>query len=156
MEYRDLRDFIGQLEHGGELKRIAQRVDPNLEITEIADPRAAPGRPGAVVRKSRRKATIPLLANLFGTPHRVALALGRRAGRQRAARYRQTARLSEGAGAAQGIQRCAENAADLQENPRYVAKSGEKATMSGNCLRGDDVDLNRLPIQTCWPGDAGR
>ena len=75
MEYRDLRDFIAQLEKNGDLKRISQRVDPNLEITEISDRVLRAGGP-ALLFEQPGDSNIPLLSNLFGTERRVAQALG--------------------------------------------------------------------------------
>ena len=75
MKYRDLRDFIDQLESDGDLKRIRQAVDPNLEITEISDRVLRAGGP-ALLFENPLGSEIPLLANLFGTEQRVALALG--------------------------------------------------------------------------------
>ena len=75
MKYRDLRDFIDQLEKLGELKRIKQEVDPNLEITEISDRTLRRGGP-ALLFENPKGSDVPLLANLFGTPRRVALGMG--------------------------------------------------------------------------------
>ena len=75
MHYQDLREFIEQLEKDDELKRIAQRIDPNLEITEIAD-RTLKQQGPALLFEQAGDSQIPLLANLFGTEQRVARALG--------------------------------------------------------------------------------
>jgi len=75
MQYRDLRDFIAQLEHRGQLKRIASEVDPNLEMTEICDRVLRAGGP-AILFENPKGSDIPVLANLFGTPERVALGMG--------------------------------------------------------------------------------
>ena len=75
MKYRDLRDFIDQLEKLGELKRIKQEVDPYLEITEISDRTLRKGGP-ALLFENPKGSDVPLLANLFGTPKRVALGMG--------------------------------------------------------------------------------
>ena len=77
MKYRDLRDFIDQLEKLGELKRIKQEVDPYLEITEISDRTLRKGGP-ALLFENPKGSDVPLLANLFGTPKRVALGMGRK------------------------------------------------------------------------------
>ena len=74
MKYTDLRDFIGQLEALGELKRIAVEVDPCLEMTEIADRVLRAGGPALLFEKPKGHA-MPVLANLFGTPRRVALGI---------------------------------------------------------------------------------
>jgi 4-hydroxy-3-polyprenylbenzoate decarboxylase len=75
MKYNDLRDFIAQLEHRGELKRIAVEVDPYLEVTEICDRTLRAGGP-ALLFERPKGSKVPLLANLFGTPKRVALGMG--------------------------------------------------------------------------------
>ena len=75
MKYHDLRDFIAQLERSGELKRIGVEVDPRLEITEICDRVLKAGGPALLFEKPRGFG-MPVLANLFGTPERVAQAMG--------------------------------------------------------------------------------
>lgn len=75
MKYQDLRDFIQQLESLGELKRISVEVDPYLEMTEIADRVLRAGGP-ALLFENPKGHTVPVLANLFGTPRRVALGMG--------------------------------------------------------------------------------
>ena len=75
MKYADLRDFIAQLERGGELKRIAVEVDPRLEMTEICDRVLKAGGPALLFEKPKGH-RIPVLGNLFGTPRRVAMGMG--------------------------------------------------------------------------------
>ncbi len=75
MIYRDLRDFIAQLEQRGELKRVAAEVDPRLEMTEIADRVLRAGGP-ALLFENPKGHSVPVLANLFGTVRRVALGMG--------------------------------------------------------------------------------
>ena len=76
MSYRDLRDFIAGLERDGQLKRISVEVDPKLEMTEICNRVLKQGGPALLFEKPRGY-TMPVLGNLFGTPHRVALGMGR-------------------------------------------------------------------------------
>ena len=82
MAYRDLRDFIAQLESRGELRRIALPVDPRLEMTEMCDRVLKAGGPALLFENPRGTLrspggnTIPVLGNLFGTPQRVARAMG--------------------------------------------------------------------------------
>ena len=78
MKYKDLRDFMAQLEQRGELVRVRAEVDPVLEITEIADRTLRAGGP-ALLFENVKGHSIPLLANLFGTPKRVALGMGQEA-----------------------------------------------------------------------------
>src|SRR3954452_13398006 len=75
MRYRDLRDFIGQLENQGELRRITAPVSPNLEMTEICD-RVLKAQGPALLFEQPKGHSIPVLANLFGTPKRVAMGMG--------------------------------------------------------------------------------
>ena len=75
MQYKDLRDFIAQLEQRGELKRVSVEVDPYLEITEICDRTLRAGGPALLFEKPKGS-RIPLLGNLFGTAKRVALGMG--------------------------------------------------------------------------------
>ena len=75
MQYKDLRDFIDQLESMGELKRVSVEVDPRLEITEICDRTLKAGGP-ALLFENVKGSAVPVLANLFGTPGRVALGMG--------------------------------------------------------------------------------
>ena len=75
MKYKDLRDFISQLESIGELKRITAEVDPNLEMTEICDRVLRSGGPALLFENAKGYNT-PVLGNLFGTPERVAMGMG--------------------------------------------------------------------------------
>src|SRR5690554_47467 len=75
MKYNDLRDFIAQLEKQGELKRISAEVDPHLEMTEICDRTLRAGGP-ALLFENPKGYDMPVLANLFGTPKRVAMGMG--------------------------------------------------------------------------------
>jgi 4-hydroxy-3-polyprenylbenzoate decarboxylase len=75
MKYKDLRDFIDQLEKVGELKRVTMEIDTELEMTEIADRTLRAGGP-AILFENPKGANMPVLANLFGTPKRVALGMG--------------------------------------------------------------------------------
>src|SRR6266568_3224801 len=79
MSYQDLREFLSQLERAGELKRVRAEVDPKLEMTEVCDRVLKAGGPALLFEKPKGHA-IPVLANLFGTTRRVALAMGAEAG----------------------------------------------------------------------------
>ena len=74
-QFRDLREFIQTLENAGELKRITTEVDPNLELTEICD-RTLKQQGPALLFENPAGYSIPVLGNLFGTPKRVAMAMG--------------------------------------------------------------------------------
>ena len=75
MKYKDLREFIAELEQRGDLVRITAEVDPNLEMTEIADRTLRAGGPALLFENPKGHST-PVLANLFGTEQRVALGMG--------------------------------------------------------------------------------
>ena len=99
MKYRDLRDFVAQLERMGELKRVAVEVDPRLEMTEICDRVLKAGGPALLFERPKGHA-MPVLGNLFGTAQRVALGMGATSRSKRCATIGQAARVPEGAGAA--------------------------------------------------------
>ena len=153
MKYRDLRDFIAQLEQRGELKRISLPVDPKLEMTEIADRVLRAGGP-ALLFENPRGSDIPLLANLFGTPERVALGMGE----ESVAALREVGKLlaylkepEPPKGLKDAIEKLPVFKKVLHMSPRVV----KKAPCQEVVLEGDEVDLGKLPIQTCWPGDVG-
>ncbi len=153
MKYRDLRDFIEQLEAQGELKRISHPVDPNLEMTEIADRTLRAGGP-ALLFENPVGSDIPVLANLFGTPKRVALGMGQ----EDVAKLREVgellAFLKEPAPPA-GIKEAWQQLPIFKQVLNMGPKVVKKAPCQEVVWEGDDVDLSRLPIQTCWPDDAG-
>jgi 4-hydroxy-3-polyprenylbenzoate decarboxylase len=153
MQYRDLREFIAGLEAMGELVRVGTEVSPRLEMTEICDRVLRAGGP-AILFENPTGHRVPVLANLFGTPRRVALGMG-----------------AESVDALRGV---GELLAQLKEPepPRGLRDAWEKLPLFRRVLdmapklvssppcqeivwEGADVDLSRLPVQTCWPGDAG-
>ncbi len=153
MEYRDLRDFIDQLERDGDLKRIATRVDPNLEITEIAHRVLLAGGP-ALLFENTGDTGVPLLANLFGTERRVARAMGEEQVTALREIGRLLAFLKEPAppkGFKEALQTLPIYKKVLDMSPKMVKKPPCQEIR----YAGAEVDLGRLPIQTCWPGDAG-
>lgn len=152
MKYHDLRDFIQQLEATGELKRISVEVDPYLEMTEIAD-RVLRSEGPALLFEKPKGHTVPVLANLFGTPRRVALGMGadsvdalREIGKLLA-----TLKQPE---PPKGFK----DALNALPVFKKVLDMAPKVLRSAPCqdvvLEGDQVDLTQIPIQTCWPGDA--
>jgi len=153
MKYRDLRDFLQQLEKGGELRRIATPVSPRLEMTEICDRTLRKGGP-ALLFEHPTGFDMPVLGNLFGTPKRVALGMGRD----------DTGALRE-VGELLAFLRQPEPPAGMRDAwdklPvfRQILSMAPREVRSGACqthvLEGPDVDLGALPVQTCWPEDAG-
>jgi 4-hydroxy-3-polyprenylbenzoate decarboxylase len=153
VKYRDLRDFMRLLEARGELKRITARVDPRLEMTEICDRVLRAGGP-ALLFEAPTGHRVPVLANLFGTPARVALGMGEES--------------------VEGLREVGKLLAFLKEPdpPRGMREAwaalpvfkkvldmAPKTVRNGPCrevvIEAADVDLAALPVQTCWPGDAG-
>jgi 4-hydroxy-3-polyprenylbenzoate decarboxylase len=154
VSYRDLRDFVAQMQSLGELKRVDAEIDTRLEMTEICDRVLQAGGPAILFEKPKGH-TIPVLANLFGTPRRVALGMG--------------------ADSPDALREIGVLLANLREPepPQGMRDALDKIGMLKNALwdmrpkersgapchevvwEGQDVDLARLPIQLCWPGDAG-
>jgi 4-hydroxy-3-polyprenylbenzoate decarboxylase len=153
MRFTDLRDFIGQLEKQGELKRVAVEVDPRLEMTEICDRVLRAGGPAILFEKPKGH-TIPVLANLFGTPRRVALGMGEDSVEALREVGKLLAYLKEPE-PPKGLK----DAWDKLPMLRQVLNMAPKVVSSAPCQEvvweGRDVNLSRLPVQTCWPGDAG-
>jgi len=154
VRYQDLRDFIAQLEKLGELKRVAAEVDPRLEMTEICDRVLRAGGP-AILFERPRGHRIPVLGNLFGTPRRVALGMGADSVEALRDIGKLLAFLKEPE-PPQGFKDVLERWIPIG---RQVMHMAPKEVSSAPCQQvvweGKDVDLARLPVQTCWPGDAG-
>jgi 4-hydroxy-3-polyprenylbenzoate decarboxylase len=158
MGYRDLRDFLSQLEHSGELKRVPAEVDPNLEMTEVCDRVLRSGGPALLFEKPRGH-SIPVLGNLFGTTRRVALAMGADAAADPLEALRDVgvllAFLKEPE-PPRGFRDVLERWVPIGKQVMHMApKEVSGAPCQQLTWEGKDVDLARLPIQTCWPEDAG-
>jgi 4-hydroxy-3-polyprenylbenzoate decarboxylase len=153
MKYRDLREFLSGLEAAGELRRVEKPVSVRLEMTAVSDLVLREGGP-ALLFQEPLGYEIPVLTNLFGTPERVAMGMGA----ADAAALREVGRML----------------ASLKEPepPRGLRDGGRllqmvkalwdmkpvivsKAACQEEVYKGRDIDLGRLPVQTCWPGDAG-
>ena len=164
--YRDLREFMAQLEARGELKRVAVPVSPHLEMTEICDRVLRAGGP-AVLFEQPKGFEMPVLTNLFGTPERVAMGIT-------AEIVGQSEKTTLGSAAWQTpLRAVGEMLAYLKEPEppkglrdawekwpllKQVLNMAPKVQSSAPCQavvwEGQDVDLARLPIQHCWPGDV--
>lgn len=158
MKYNDLRDFITRLEEMGELKRITVPVDTHLEMTEIADRVLRAGGPALLFEKPVTKGVpqaIPVLANLFGTPQRVAYGMGESGDWQHSLREvgKLLAFLKEPE-PPKGLK----DAWDKLPVFKQVLNMAPKVVRSAPCQEvvweSEGVDLAKLPIQHCWPGDA--
>jgi 4-hydroxy-3-polyprenylbenzoate decarboxylase len=153
MKYVDLRDFIRQLEARGELKRISTEVDPHLEMTEIADRVLRAGGPALLFEKPRGH-TMPVLANLFGTVKRVALGMGE----DDPAKLREIGQflaMMKEPEPPKGLRDAWEKLPMLKQVLNMAPKEVRSPSCQDIVWEGKDVDLSRLPIQTCWPGDIG-
>jgi 4-hydroxy-3-polyprenylbenzoate decarboxylase len=154
VSYRDLRDFVAQMQSLGELKRVDAEIDTRLEMTEICDRVLQAGGPAILFEKPKGH-TIPVLANLFGTPRRVALGMGADSPDALREIGVLLANLREPE-APQGM-RDALDKIGMLKNALWDMRPKERsgAPCHEVVWEGQDVDLARLPIQVCWPGDAG-
>src|ERR1700759_5535286 len=150
MAYRDLREWIELLEREGELHRIGAEVDPHLEVTEIVDRTVKAGGP-ALLFEHPKGSEHALLVNQFGTERRMCLAFG-------VDRLDDVGDKLASVLEMQPPEGLAEKVRGLKQL-KSIADSRPRTVRSGACqeivLRGDEVDLSTLPVQTCWPGDAG-
>jgi 4-hydroxy-3-polyprenylbenzoate decarboxylase len=152
MKYKDLRDFIQQLESRGQLKRIRTEVDPRLEITEICDRTLRQGGP-ALLFERVKGSDYPLLGNLFGTPERVAMGMGE----EEIEALREVGRLLaflKEPDPPKGMRDAWEKLPIFRKVLDMAPKERRNAPCQTIAQEGDAVDLTRLPIQTCWPEDA--
>ena len=153
MKYNDLRDFIQHLEAIGQLKRITYEADPHLEITEICDRTLKAGGP-ALLFENPKGYDVPLLGNLFGTPERVALGMGQ----ESVAALREVGRLLaflKEPEPPKGFRDMFDKLPMFKQVLNMPAKTVRHPPCQEVVLAGDEIDLGRYPIQTCWPGDAG-
>ena len=161
MTYRSLRDFIAKLEASGDLVRVREPVSTVLEMTEIQTRLLAEGGPAVLfehaVKADGTRSSMPVLVNLFGTVKRVAMAvtLG---GEERtdASALREVGELLATLRQPEPPRSIGE-AMELLPLAKTVMSMRPKTVGSPACqqivLKGDDIDLNALPIQTCWPGE---
>ncbi len=153
MKYKDLRDFIGFLEQRGQLKRISVEVDPHLEITEICD-RVLKAEGPALLFEKPKGFAIPVLANLFGTAERVALGMGQDSTEALRDVGKLLAFLKEPE-PPRGIKDLWDKRESFKPVLNMPVNVVKKAPCQQIVLEGEQVDLSTLPIQTCWPEDAG-
>ena len=153
MKYHDLRDFIAQLETLGELKRIATPVSPNLEMTEVCDRVLRAGGP-AILFEQPTGHSMPVLGNLFGTTRRVALGMGQ----DDPSALREIGKLLsylKEPEPPKGLRDAWDKWPLLKQVLNMAPKEVSRPACQQQRIEGSEVDLGRLPIQTCWPGDAG-
>ncbi len=153
MTARDLRGFIADLEARGELVRIRTEVDPNLEMTEIADRTLRGGGP-ALLFENPKGFDVPVLANLFGTEQRVAMGMGA----DSVSALREIGELLaylRQPDPPKGMRDLIDKAPLLKKVLNMGPKTIKRPPCQEQVVQGDEIDLTRLPIQTCWPGDVG-
>jgi 4-hydroxy-3-polyprenylbenzoate decarboxylase len=153
MKYRDLRDFMRGLEQMGELRRVSESISPHLEMTAVSDAVLRAQGPALWFEQPTGHKT-SVLTNLFGTPRRVALGMGANDVLELRDIGRLLASLKEpeppkGLKDAGKLLQMAKALWDMKPASVRRAACQDEETL------GSDVDLTRLPIQTCWPDDAG-
>ncbi len=149
--YADLREWVATLEREGELVRVEAEVDPELEVTEIVTRTIRAGGP-ALLFEHPRGSEHALLVNQFGTERRMCLALGVERLDDAAAPLAEVLELQPPQGLAAKLRGLRQLKSIADAPPRRVRKGACQEIV----LRGDEVDLGALPVQKCWPGDAGR
>ena len=161
MAYRSLREFMDRLEAAGELVRVSEPVSTVLEMTEIQTRLLATGGPAVLfenpVRADGQISPIPALVNLFGTVKRVAMGVTLGGHERTTAReLREVGELlaflrqpepPRGLKDALGMLPTVQNVLSMRPN---VVK---RAPVQQLVLKGEDIDLSNLPVQTCWPGE---
>lgn len=152
MKYSDLRDFISQLELQGELKRIQVEVDPYLEITEICD-RTLKAEGPALLFENVKGFDVPVLANLFGTARRVAMGMGE----ENVEALREIGKLLaflKEPDPPKGLKDAWEKMPVFKQVLNMAPKLVKNAPCQEVVYEGEEIDLNNIPVQTCWPGDV--
>jgi len=153
MKYKDLRDFIKQLEAKGELKRITVEVDPLLEITEICDRTLRAGGPALLFEKVKGS-EFPLLGNLFGTPKRVAMGMGE----DNVGALREVGKLLsllKEPDPPEGMKDALSKLPMYRKVLDMAPKELKRAPCQEVIIEDEAVNLAKIPVQTCWPGDGG-
>jgi 4-hydroxy-3-polyprenylbenzoate decarboxylase len=153
VKYADLREFIAQLEARGELKRVRVPVSPRLEMTEVCDRVLRASGPALLFEKPTGH-DMPVLANLFGTAQRVAAAMGLNDFKDLRNMGKLLSYLKEPEPPS-GLRDLWEKFPLFRQVLSMAPKTRSGAPCQEVVLEGKDVDLARLPVQTCWPGDAG-
>ncbi|MBV8633074.1 MAG: UbiD family decarboxylase, partial [Burkholderiaceae bacterium] len=152
MKYSDLRDFISQLQRLGELKRVSLPISPHLEMTDVCDRTLRAGGPALLFEKPTGH-SIPVLGNLFGTPRRVALGMGAEDVSELRRIGQVLATLKEPPPPA-GFKDVLGLGSLLKSLWDMAPKEHNSAPCQEIVWEGQDVDLAKLPIQHCWPGDV--
>ena len=152
MKFKDLRDFIDRLEQQGQLKRISQPIDPNQEMTEISDRTLRAGGP-ALLFENPVGYDMPVLTNLFGTPARVAMGMGRQDVKELREVGKLLAYLKEPE-PPKGFRDAMDKLPVFKQVLNMPVKRLRKAPCQEIVWQGDEVDLDKVPVMSCWPGDV--
>ena len=158
MAYKDLREFMAALEAKGLLRRIKTEVDARFEITEITDrvSKEQGAKNTALLFENVKGYDMPVLTNALGSMERMAMGLGVKNLDQMGERVRQASDITQlfpGPGA--GFMEKLSILPKLSEMSGYFPKTVKKAPCQEVVLTGDQVDLTKIPVLTCWPGDGG-
>ncbi len=153
MKYKDLREFLVQLESKGELKRVATEISPYLEMTEVCDRLLKSGGP-AVIFENPKGHNVPVLGNLFGTPKRVAMGMGQESVDALRKVGKLLSYLRE-PDPPKGLKDTWDKLPILKQVLNMAPKVLTSAPCQDIVWEDKDVDLYKFPIQTCWPGDIG-
>ncbi|CAQ77835.1 4-hydroxy-3-polyprenylbenzoate decarboxylase [Aliivibrio salmonicida] len=152
MQYKDLRGFLDHLEAIGQLKRISHPIDPHYEMTEISDRTLRAGGP-ALLFENPIGYDIPVLTNLFGTAERVAIGMGRKDVLELREVGKLLAYLKEPE-PPKGFKDAMDKLPVFKQVLNMPTKNIRKAACQQIVWKGDDVDLDKIPVMSCWAGDV--
>ncbi len=156
MKYKDLRDFLKLLDSKTAFRKISAPVSPKLEMTEISDRVLRAGGPALLFEQpvdGQRRYDMPVLTNLFGTPERVAWGMGEESVMALREVGELLAMLKEPE-PPRGLRDAWDKLPVLKQVLNMAPRELSSAPCQQIVWEGGDVDLDRLPVQTCWPGDA--
>lgn len=152
MSFKDLRDFTDYLERQGKLKRITHPVDPHYEMTEISDRTLRAGGP-ALLFENPIGYDMPVLTNLYGTPERVAIGMGRHDVQELREVGKLLAYLKEPE-PPRGFKDALDKLPVFRQVLNMPAKRLRKAACQEIIWQGEEVDLDKIPVMSCWPDDV--
>ena len=152
MSFKDLRDFLAHLEKVGQLKRIDHPIDPHYEMTEISDRTLRAGGP-ALLFENPIGYDMPVLTNLFGTAERVAMGMGRNEVKELREVGKLLAYLKEPE-PPKGFKDALDKLPVFKQVLNMPVKRLRRASCQDIILKGDEIDLDKIPVMSCWPGDV--
>ncbi|GHY73082.1 3-polyprenyl-4-hydroxybenzoate carboxy-lyase [Vibrio cholerae] len=152
MNFKDLRDFLDYLEQRGELKRITHPIDPHYEMTEISD-RTLRVKGPALLFENPLGYDFPVLTNLFGTPERVAMGMGRQQVQELRDVGQWLAYLKEPE-PPRGLKELIEKLPVFKQVLNMPVKRLRRAPCQEIVWQDDEVDLDKIPVMSCWPDDV--